>query len=238
MTRTIVLASIALAALSSTALAHFRLDEPAASLVQGQPYGDPQKVAPCGGVGTATNAVTNYQPGQMITIKLAETVSHPGHYRVSLAQTEGQLPPEPVVTAGATECGSAPINANPTLPVLADGLLVNLVPGDGQQSVQVQLPPGQTCNNCVLQVLEFMSSHSAPCFYHHCAIVNVSATAPDAGPVGTGPDAGAVTSPGSGGGGCNTARDSHGASSLIGMLGVVMLVGCGRRWRAAARGRG
>lgn len=26
-----------------------------------------------------------------------------------------------------------------------------------------------TCEHCTLQVLEYMSSHSAPCFYYHCA---------------------------------------------------------------------
>jgi len=221
--RSLLLASALVSVgLTSTALAHFRLNEPASSGVQDATLGDPQKTAPCGG-GAATNAVTNYMPGQMITITVDETVNHPGHYRVALAQDEASLPAPPPVTAGATACGSAPIAATPTMPLLADGLFVNLTQADPAASVQVQLPAGMTCENCVLQVLEFMSDHAAPCFYYHCARVNISANAVDGSPPATGDDAG-TTGPGNNpttSGGCST---GGGAGLLVGfaLLGLVI----------------
>jgi hypothetical protein len=167
---------------AAPAAAHFRLVAPKAASEQNN-FGDPQKSFPCGqddqgDPWVATNEVTTVQTGSMLTVTIDETIFHPGHYRVALARTMAELPAEPPVTAGATACGSVPIDANPALPVLADGQLVHATPFSADQSFQVQLPPGLECENCVLQVTEFMSSHGAPCFYHHCATVTISNTAP------------------------------------------------------------
>jgi MYXO-CTERM domain-containing protein len=241
MIRPLALAALALVGLSSTAQAHFKLNTPAATMVQSAD-GTPQKAPPCGGNGTATNAVTNYMPGSMITIKLNETVFHPGHYRVALAQNEGSLPAEPPVTAGQTACGSTVINPNPTFPILGDGLLLHTSAFSGEQTMQVQLPAGMTCTNCVLQIIEFMSNHGlnnpGGCFYHHGAKVTISATAPDAGPSNTpdastpGGDAGTNPDNGNGDGtgcGCSTHDNRSGALSLLAMLGIVGLIS--RRYR-------
>ena len=110
------------------------------------------------------------------------------------------LPAEPVVTADTTACGSVPIEASPTFPVLADGQLVHTAAFGGKKSFQVTLPSNVTCTNCTLQVLEFMSNHPlnnpGGCFYHHCAVINV--VAPDAGIPGgqPGPNAGCSCSGG------------------------------------------
>jgi MYXO-CTERM domain-containing protein len=205
--------------------AHFHLNEPAATLVQAT-NGDPQKVAPCGGAGTASNAVTTYTPGGMLTLKLAETISHPGHYRVAIAQDAASLPAAPPVTAvGADQCGSTVIAQNPMMPLLADGLFTAITPADGEQITQIQLPAGYECTNCVVQVIEFMSNHAAPCFYYHCATVTISnnAPAPDAG-VNVTPDADTGSGSGSnmGGeisGGCSTGN----ATGLLALLGLVGL---------------
>jgi hypothetical protein len=37
------------------------------------------------------------------------------------------------------------------------------------------LPTDVTCTRCTLQVLEFMTAHGAPCFYHHCADISIAA---------------------------------------------------------------
>lgn len=223
--------AVVLVGFSGVASAHFHLYEPAANLEQAT-NGDPQKTPPCGGSGIATNAVTNYAPGGILTLKLAETVSHPGHYRVAIAQDEGSLPPPPTVTAEqGDECASAPIDANPTLPILADGLFQNISIADGEQSVDIQLPPGFTCTNCVLQVIEFMSNHSAPCFYHHCAIVNITANPPpgDAGVTSTG-DAG-DNGNGNGNGGGGEISSGCSAGNTTGLLALIGLVGLRRRRR-------
>lgn len=230
MIRASVLTALALAALTSTAQAHFNLVVPRADRT-GDPGG---KAPPCGDVGTSTNAVANYMPGQMITITVDETIDHPGHYRVALAKDMASLPAEPPVTAGGTpvtDCGSAPIAASPTFPVLADGLFTDLTAAQGEASAQVQLPPGMTCTNCVLQVIQFMSNHGlnvpGGCFYHHCAIVNISATAPDAGAT-SGGDAG-TTPTGTTTGGCAAGGASGWAMLALPLLAVL------RRARGRAR---
>ena len=204
--------------ISGAADAHFRLITPDSWMTLSAD-GSPQKMGPCGNEAPQmpTGKVTALRPGQTIAIQFMETVFHPGHYRVSLANTQAQIPAEPTVTPGATACGSVPIAQNPTMPVLVDGALVHTAPLNGMQTIMVTIPANFTCTSCVLQVLEFMSSHGAPCFYHHCANLTVSAgdggvatdggsdasreasVVPDAGGAGSSGQGGSA--PGSGGGG-------------------------------------
>jgi len=161
-------------------VAHFALRSPASWRVQ-DALGSPQKVGPCGDEGAAptTGVVTAFSPGETITITLDETIFHPGHYRVALAVDDrDELPAEPPVTPGATACGSVPIMSPPMFPVLADGMLEHTTPFSGTRSIQVTLPSDVTCAHCTLQVLEFMSSHPVPCFYHHCADISIGAISP------------------------------------------------------------
>jgi hypothetical protein len=134
--------------------------------------------------------VVPYVAGDEVSITLHETVFHPGHYRVVLGLNgEADLPADPAVDAGTSECGSTAIQPNPAFPLLADGQLVHTAKFSGSQTFKVKLPSNVTCAHCTLQVVEFMSSHPAPCFYHHC--VNVSIAARDAGQADAGqPDAG------------------------------------------------
>ena len=117
MTQRLVFASAfaaIIASVAGTAHAHFVLVSPAASLAQNR-LGDPQKIAPCGGVsgnpargtppnpGVPSGAVTNVKGGTNLPLMVQETIYHPGHYRVALARTMAQLPPDPVVTTAQTE---------------------------------------------------------------------------------------------------------------------------------------
>jgi len=170
---TLVAAATVVAFSSTTADAHFHLDAPPADNVQ-DTQGDPQKTAPCGGGTEPTGIISAYQVGTNVTITIDETIFPPGHYRVALAENDpSELPAEPPVTAGATECGSVPIEDPPVYPVLADGVLVHDAAFDRPRTIDVALPTDVTCDNCTLQVLEFMSSHAAPCFYHHCAAIKI-----------------------------------------------------------------
>jgi hypothetical protein len=124
-----------------------------------------------------------------------------------------------------SQCGTTPITNTPTLPLLADGLLRHTVdtPLVGPQTVQVQLPAGMICQHCVLQIQEFMSNHGTPCFYHHCAIVNITADGtppPPAVDAGVNGDA-AIGGPGSTSGGCDAGGSSALAAGLI--LGIAVL---------------
>ena len=169
-----VAAAGAVCLLPGSSRAHFRLDAPPADHLQ-DAQGNPQKASPCGGGTSPTGMITAVQSGQTISITIEETIFHPGHYRVAIAQDPAQLPAEPTVTPGATDCGSVEIMDPPVLPVLADGMLVHDAPFSGPQTFEVTVPDDFTCDNCTLQVLEFMGNHGAPCFYYHCATVTVQA---------------------------------------------------------------
>jgi hypothetical protein len=236
--QTVLVASCIVAA--APAYAHFKLDSPA-SRSQQDSLGGPQKSSPCGlsdvtqgsDDSTPTNVVVGLKAGGTVTVSITEEVTHPGHYRVALAQDMASLPPEPTVTPGTGfACGSVPIDANPQLPVLADGLFVHTSSFNGvKQTAQVQLPPGMTCTNCVLQVIEFMGDHGlnnpGGCFYHHCSIVNITADGTDAG-VQPGDDAGTTGGPASAGGCC----DVHGAPSSV-LLALVVAASLLTRRRSA-----
>jgi hypothetical protein len=173
--------------------AHFILQSPAALSTQPggyntPPYGGAQKSSPCGQADTGyatTGATTTFNAGQMITISILETIYHPGNYRVAIAPNMNMLPSAPTVTPmGGDDCAvRAPVDTNPQLPILADGLFQHSTNFNGTaQSAQIKLPDGYTCQNCVLQVIEYMKNHGAPCYYYHCATVNiVDNNAPDGG---------------------------------------------------------
>lgn len=190
--------------------AHFILQTPPSWWTQLPNDGSPQKLGPCGNeVIAGTTAVAGvmtytFAPGdpRTISITVDETVPHPGHYRVALAQTQGTLPLEPVVTAaGGDPCASAVIQTattTPTVPaVLGDNLSPKVAGRTGVQTFSVTVPAGLTCTNCTLQVIEFMSSHplNVPggCFYHHCANVSIMNGAGGAAGGGAGGRGGAGT---------------------------------------------
>jgi hypothetical protein len=150
--------------------------------------------------------ITAFQEGDTITVTIHEVVFHPGHYRISLSTewatagdtVQAGFPDEPVVTAGetnsgtmqcpnpaSTPCGSVPIEQHTPVAVpgvgwiLADDIFEHCDPFTSPQTIKVTLPPGVTCNECAIQVLEFMSDHGlnvpGGCFYHHCANISISA---------------------------------------------------------------
>ena len=174
-----ILCSAALLLLAAPAQAHFLLISPE-SFAEQNALGDPQKNPPCGQYDTIENPtgiVTTYEEGSVISVTIDEAIYHPGHYRVAIAESPELLPDTPPVTAGSTACGSTVIDESPTLPILADGMIVHDSAFSSNQTFDVQLPEGFTCDNCTLQVVQFMSNHGlnnpGGCFYHHCATVSV-----------------------------------------------------------------
>ena len=184
-----VLLVAALAVITQSASAHFKLMEPASWLVESD-RGDPQKAGPCGGSNTdwgkPSYAVSKVTGGQKLHLKLQETVYHPGHYRVSLAvNSPTELPPDPQTTTKDSERGpmsiSAAIQNPPTIPVLADGLFVHSTRPTGQMEpfeTDIQLP-NINCKKCTLQVVQFMAEHAfnnpGGYTYHHCAELQITA---------------------------------------------------------------
>ena len=231
--RSLVIASAVGFGSPGRANAHFKLDAPA-SWANQDSEGLPLKSAPCGqsDPGTpavATNAVTGLRTGSTVTIKITETIFHPGHYRVALAADQGSLPADPIAHPDVNSpCGTADIMTTPVLPVLADNMLAHTTPFSGPQSFEVTLPAGMTCANCILQVIEFMSDHplNVPggCFYHHCAQVAINAT-------GTG-----TTGGGGEKSGCSSASGASDIGIGCAMLGWLFVRGVRRRCRAGATG--
>src|SRR3989454_6769890 len=157
--------------------AHFILVPPGSWMSQ-DAYGLPEKLGPCGdeGGGTPTGKVTAFHAGETITVTINEVIPHPGHYRVALAVNDrSELPAEPeVMPKSGDPCGSAAIQDNPVLPILADNVLPHTQAFSAPQTFTVTLPTGISCTRCTLQVLEFMSNHTSPCFYHHCADLSIA----------------------------------------------------------------
>jgi hypothetical protein len=180
-----LLSGVAIVVFAPLAGAHFRLLEPQSWVVENN-LGDPQKQGPCGGSPDGseipTNALNKVRGGQMLHIKVQETIFHPGHYRVSLAvNSRSELPPDPDVKTRDTDQGpwsiSSAIASQPQIPVLADGLFVHTNRQTGPFETDVQLPNIQ-CEKCTLQIVQFMAEHGynhpGGYFYHHCAVLQIT----------------------------------------------------------------
>ena len=189
MNRKLILAAVLGAlAIPAAASAHFILHAPANMLEQ-TPLGDPQKLAPCGGVtgnpGVPTNAVTDVKGGEPLHIKIQETVFHPGHYRVSLAvKDRSELPADPETVTKDSERGprsvSTKIATDIKPPLLADGLFPHTeAPAKGSfWETDVKLP-NINCKGCTLQIVQWMGEHGhnpdGDFSYHHCSVLNITA---------------------------------------------------------------
>jgi MYXO-CTERM domain-containing protein len=246
----IITAAFALA--PSAASAHFILDSPPSWQTQ-DALGAPEKLGPCGDEagGTPTGTVTAYGTGQTITVTVDEKIFHPGHYRIALAvDNRSELPPEPIVTAGATPCGTVPVESPPVFPVLADGVFTHTAAFTAPQTIQLTLPANVTCTKCTLQVIEFMSDHPlnnpGGCFYHHCADISISnggpsssastgaATTSSTSTSGTG--SGGAPAGGTSSAGCKCSVTDQGPSASFGLGSLLCLaVVVRRRRRSDAR---
>lgn len=173
------------AAIAPTVNAHFKLLEPASWLVEDD-RGDPQKLGPCGGTldnpGTPSKAVTAVTGGQKLKVVVAETIFHPGHFRIALARKRNWLPADPVATMHDTERGPRSlfghIETNPQPPLLVDGLWPHTEKQAANWETEITVP-NINCEGCQLQVIQFMAEH--PGFreggfsYHHCAVLDITA---------------------------------------------------------------
>ena len=173
---------------AAPASAHFILLAPDA-WVEVNVLGDPQKAAPCGTSditkGTPTGKVTAMAGGEMLHIKIKETIYHPGYYRVALSVLDrSELPADPVAETKDSPRGpisvSAKIDPAPKPPVLADGLFEHRErpAPDTFWETDIRLP-NINCDNCTVQVLQFMEEHGlnkeGEFSYHHCADLKIIA---------------------------------------------------------------
>jgi len=160
----------------SRAFAHFRFVEPPSALsTENGGKGAP----PCG-EGTPSGIVTKAQGGHPFTIRLIEFIPHPGHYRIALSvNSRAEIPKDAEAVVKDGQSVSAPIDGNPKIPVLMDGVFVHTTtPRNTEWKVDVTLP-NLSCEKCTLQVTEFMAQHGfnpgGGFYYHHCADLQITA---------------------------------------------------------------
>jgi len=171
-----ILVSGALIFMVSQAFAHFRFVEPPSALsTENGGKGAP----PCG-EGTPSGVVTKAQGGHPFTIRLIEFIPHPGHYRIALSvNSRAEIPKDAEALVKDGQSVSAPIDSNPKIPVLMDGVFVHTTtPRNTEWKVDVTLP-NLTCEKCTLQVTQFMAQHGlnpgGGFYYHHCADLQITA---------------------------------------------------------------
>jgi hypothetical protein len=188
-TQFVILAVAAALSAPAVASAHFILHSPASHLTENR-LGDPQKAFPCGEndaiKGTATNTVSEVMGGELMHLKVQETIYHPGFYRVALAVNDlKELPkdPEPVTRDGPRGpiSVSAKYDLKAKAPILSDGLFVHNTKVDAGAFSEAEIKiPNINCKGCVIQVVQFMAEHGlntpGDFTYHHCAVVNITAT--------------------------------------------------------------
>jgi hypothetical protein len=178
--------AVALAAPASV-WSHFILEQPTSAIVENV-LGDPQKMGPCGGVtgnpGTPTGVVTAVPGGELLKIKVKETIYHPGHFRVALSVlNRSELPADPEDMTKDTPHGvmsvSGKIDPNPKPPVIMDGIFEHHVRVPHQEFETYVHIPNINCDHCSLQVIQFMEEHpinkDGRFTYHHCADLKITA---------------------------------------------------------------
>ena len=228
--RAILLAS-ALFAWPITASAHIHLTAPQART--DSTTGD-QKDQHCGVAGQMrTTRVTTYMPGETIMVSWAETINHPGWFRIAL-QPNGDVFPIPpasngdAVVNGVTQASNMPTeNLEGMTDATTGAMILKDRIADGLLMQQITLP-NMECNNCTLQFIQVMidkppysTDALSDDIYFNCADITLSNSAPmvDAGV--TEPDApiGGGGNPKTSGG-CST---GGGAGLLVGfaLLGLV-----------------
>lgn len=230
-------------ALSSVAEAHFELQQPADALktnASGDPNGGSQKSSPCGRGTDPSGVVKKVKAGGKLHLKLSEAVPHGGHYRVAVSANKADfVDPKTVVVDG--DCKSATIEPAPTGVIVADGLFPH-APGEVESGKVWETDitmPAETCANCTLQVIQFMTPHSPGCFYYHCANIQIVDEDVPEEPTPT-PPSGAEpsssdgsTTPTQSAGGCNTSGSTTPSVAVLG-LAALALVRSRRRRRSAS----
>jgi len=202
---------------ASPAFAHIDLLEPEARAHGTAASGDTaidanndQKRGPCGQVTNGrTTRVATYAPGETITVRVREETPHESYIRISLNLDGDEFPLRPATSTPA-ETQEVALAAEQALP--GDTLLsvvreTNNTPNFVHE-LQVTLP-NETCENCTLQVIQFMFA-TAQTYYFQCAdlVIAEGGSGADAGP-----GSGAAGSAGSGGSGSGNPPAGSGGSA-------------------------
>jgi hypothetical protein len=187
------IAALGLASLfvSGTAYAHIAMTKPA-------PRGVDQKAGPCGKSGSTRGTnVTEFAPGETLTVEWDETVDHPGHYRIAF-----------------DDDGNDFTNPNNPDDNFASTMVEPIVDKTGGHYTQSITLPTTPCENCTIQLVQVMTT-SVPynSFYFQCADIRITGT-PVPGGGGDDEPEGGVDS------GCSAGGGVGGGGLLIGLLAL------------------
>ncbi len=165
---------------AAPALAHIELLEPTPR-ARGKSEGD-LKAQPCGqDVNGRTDRVTVFRPGETIEVRWEEYINHPSYFRIAFELNGDNFVQRPAQNLSAAnddpEAEEAAIDTGQLLAIVADT-------GSGEQSATVTLPD-QECENCTLQVIQFMYERDAS-YYYQCADIALRAATGTGGASGTG----------------------------------------------------
>lgn len=140
-----------LVSLSAPAWAHIDLVFPPPRLA-GTEGRNALKIGPCGqamGQNARTQTVTEFTPGETITVQVSEYIPHPGYYRVAFdVDGDDDFP----IRADMDSLDSANDDSETVHPV---GDVILLYDFDKNDNIEVTLPNVE-CDNCTLQVVQFM----------------------------------------------------------------------------------
>jgi MYXO-CTERM domain-containing protein len=177
----------------STARAHISVDDGGTHMSRSGV--DDQKDAPCGVAGSkrGTN-VYKYKPGATITLSIAETISHPGYFRIAFDKDGDDNFPIPMGTdgmmgncSGDPKCGPGKADYCSNETVLLDNLdpHAQAFGASKKYTWSVKLPDVE-CDNCTLQIIQMMndfnfhpSPYPADDIYYRCIDIVLSNSAPD-----------------------------------------------------------
>lgn len=225
---------------TSSASAHFKLTSPASWLKE-DAQGNPQKVSPCGvAEGTTTGLsgeVTTYHAGETIMVEWTDTIAHPGHFRIALAEDRKDLKDPDIKQDAQCSYDESLVPKEASGNVLADGVAFRSRNGfnaqAGMKFTQPVTLPDKPCDNCTLQVMQVMENDIqaiSNCYYLHCANIKIlpaESTSGSAGSsAGSAASAGTAASAGSPAAGslAAAAQSGRGSSSTAGSSGAPSVV--------------
>jgi uncharacterized protein (TIGR03382 family) len=234
-TSSLVILGLGLLFVPTVAVAHIHMTYPNVRTSE-------QKLRHCG-IPSARANVNTFVPGATITVTWLETIQHTGWFRISFQENGDvfEIPPR-----GPTGPNFYPVEdlTGQIDPTSGSLIIADRIP-DGSLSLDVTLPNVE-CNNCTLQLTQFMTSGHGPYtedveeaddIYFQCADLILSATAPDAAPgvpdaaPGSPDAAGNPGDPDAGNGGGGSSGGCSAAGGSSGILTVLAMVGLRRRRR-------
>lgn len=219
----------AVLALSANAQAHIALRTPTARLA-GDATNNELKQGPCGQASNGrTDNVHEFAPGETITVTIDEFIPHPGYFRIAFDDDGDDSFP---IRADMDSIDTANDDPEAVNPVDGTVILAYLLEGGsgGEHTAQVTLPNIE-CENCTLQVIQFMyngvGNGRDDEYYYQCADLALRAGASGAGGATSTSSTSSTSSATTGGGATSMTADSTSSAMTTGLSATTGMVGMG-----------